>query len=187
MRLEIEAGRDGDRVFGGQLSRLDDRLGRRTTATAIRRWRRQSSGRTTTRARQPGARSKARLSSAHRATAWRWASVRFASAAARAAARSPSCARRFGPIAGKLPGAPRHPQDGTRAVEFARFIWTATGGAYVPNHRGSSNFDVFRGTRIRAKRLRSSGCQQRREAARGCGKDCICEEVQDGFMRAKSS
>ena len=129
MRLEIEAGRDGDRVFGGQLSRLDDRLGRRTTATAIRRWRRQSSGRTTTRARQPGA----------RATAW----CRFASAAARAAARSPSCARRFGPIAGKLPGAPRHPQDRTWAVEFARFIWTATGGAYVPNHRGSSNFDVF--------------------------------------------
>ena len=28
----------------------------------------------------------------------------------------------------------------------------------------------------------SSGSQQRRETARGCGKDCICDEVQEGFM-----
>ena len=28
---------------------------------------------------------------------------------------------------------------------------------------------------------------ERREAARGCSENCICEEVQEGFMRAKSS
>jgi hypothetical protein len=91
--------RDAGRGCVDQQSHIARTPGKRKTATAARlRSQRRSSGRTTMPDRQPAAHSRSRRSSGLRRPPCARPRPRLASAAALAAARSRSCARRLGPI-----------------------------------------------------------------------------------------